>query len=84
MKAVLLMAAWKVACRLSNSVLLAALKVLADTLARPIMVVVRNRSAALGLLLVLKAVPSSIKALASKTFVTNPVRPETIKVRARP
>jgi hypothetical protein len=34
--------------------------------------------------LVLKAVPSSIKALASKTFVTNPVRPETIKVRARP
>lgn len=78
MKAVLLMDAWKVACRLSNSVLLA------DTLARPIMVVVRNRSAAPGLLMVLKAVPSSIKALASKTSVTNPVRPETIKVPARP
>lgn len=78
MKAVLLMDAWKVACRLSNSVLLA------DTLARPIMVVVRNRSAAPGLLLVLKAVPSSIKALASKTSVTNPVRPETIKVHALP
>ena len=78
------MDAWKVACRLSNSVLLAALKVLADTLARPIMVVVRNRSAALGLHLVPKAVPSTIKALASKTSVTNPARPETIKAPAHP
>jgi hypothetical protein len=78
------MDAWKVACRLSNSVLHAVMKALVGTLARPIKVVVRNRSAAPGLILVIKAVPSSIKALAGNTSVTNPARPETIKVRARP
>jgi hypothetical protein len=72
------MDAWKGACLLSNSVLLA------DTLARPIMVVVRNRSEALGLPVVLKAAPSTIKALAGKTSVMNPALLAPILAPARP
>ena len=72
------MDAWKGACVLSNSVLLA------DTLARPTTVVVRNRSEALGLPLVLKAAPSTIKALAGKTSVMNPALLAPILAPARP
>lgn len=71
------MDAWKGACLRSDSVLLA------DTLARPIMVVVRNRSEALGLPLVLKAAPSTIKALAGKTSVMTPALLAPILAPAR-
>jgi len=78
------MDAWKAACLLSSLVPHADMKALVGTLAHLIMVRAQSRSAALGLLLVLKAVPSTIKALAGKTSVMNPARPETIKAPAHP
>lgn len=67
------MDAWKAACLLSGLVPHAVMKALVGTLARPIVARARSRSTALGLLLVLKAAQSTIKALAAKTSVMNPV-----------
>jgi len=67
------MDAWKDACLLSSLVPHADMKALVGTLAHPIMVRAQSRSTALGLLLVLKAAQSTIKALAAKTSVMNPV-----------
>lgn len=72
------MGAWKGVCLRSDSVLLA------DTLASPIMVVVRNRSEALGRPLALKAAPSTIKDLAGRTSVMNPALLAPILAPAHP